>query len=344
MPRSTQKNQGYNVIDNVTVLRNGDQDMCVSDKEPQKAKSIINKVNTDRRIKDLQNQLWVGKFVTQHWSDSQISNNSYDILKQWKNILDTIMSINTSIRQQLLNTKTYRSQKVYEQVEDLFCLLWFEKQETVSHVLCGCSRIAQSLYKTQYDKIRCPVYHALREKYGFDESDYSSPWFMQSHTLPSQENNKVKIFWDIPWQLEKCPKDSANNTNKPDVSILDKKYKEWSLMEGTISTPGTIAEIIKYKQNKYVDLKLGIKNLYLGYKVKLITIVFEYLGAYDKDLDKELNILFGLKVARQTIECSQIWVISHNCEILKRFWYVQLCKCMNIIVERTDFSIIYCAP
>ena len=43
--------------DNATVLRNGDQDMCVSDKEPQKAKCIINKVNTDRLIKDLQNQL-----------------------------------------------------------------------------------------------------------------------------------------------------------------------------------------------------------------------------------------------------------------------------------------------
>ena len=60
-------------------------------------------------MKDVQNQLWVGKFVTQHWNDPQISNNSYDIFKQWKNIPDIVMSINTSIRQQLLNTKIYRN-------------------------------------------------------------------------------------------------------------------------------------------------------------------------------------------------------------------------------------------
>ena len=40
--------------------------------------------------------------------------------------------------------------------------------------------------------------HALLEKYGFDESDYSSPWYMQLHPQPSQENSEAKILWDIP--------------------------------------------------------------------------------------------------------------------------------------------------
>ena len=256
--------------------------------------------------------------MTQHWNDPHISNNSYiyDIFKQWKNIPDIVMSINTSIRQQLLNTKIYRSQKLHEHVGELSCRLCTEKQETVSHALFGCSHIAQSLYKTRQDKMLRPVDHALLEKYGFDEFDYPSPWYMQSHPQPNKENNQAKILWDIPWQLEKCPK---NGANKPDISILDKKNKVWSLVEGTICTPGTIAERTKYKQNKYVDLRLGIKNLYPGYKVKLITIVFDYLGVYNKDLDKELNMLFGPKVARVTIERSQKWVISQNCEIVKRF-------------------------
>ena len=85
-----------------------------------------------------------------------------------------------------------------------------------------------------------------------------------------------------------------------------------------ICTPGTIIERTKYKQNKYLDLKLGIKNLYPGYKVKLITIVFDYLDAYYKYLDKELNMLLGPKVARLTIERSQKWIISRNCEIVRR--------------------------
>ena len=47
--------------------------------------------------------------------------------------------------------------------------------------------------------------------------------------------------------------------------------------------------------------------------MKLITmIVFDYLGAYYKDLDKEPNMLFGPKVARLTIERSQKWVIYND--------------------------------
>ena len=177
--------------DGETILRNGDKEMRGSGKEPYKVKSIINKANTDRHMRDTQNQLWVGKFVTLHWNDPQISNNSYDIFKQWKNIRDIVMSIDTSIRQQLPNTK-----KLHEQVEELSRRLCSENR-TVSHVLCGCSHIAQSLYKTRHDKMLRPVYHALLAKYGFDESDYSSPWHMQSHPQPRKENREAKILWDI---------------------------------------------------------------------------------------------------------------------------------------------------
>ena len=221
--------------------------------------------------------------MTQHWNDSQISNNSYDIFKQWKNIPDAKMSINTSIRQQLLNTKTYRSQTLHEQVEELSCRLCSKQQESASH-------IAQSLYKTRYDKMLRPVYHALLEN--MDAMNLIIVLHGTCNLILSQ----AKILWDIPWQVEKCPQDGAN---KPEISILDKKNKEWSLVKGTIFTPGAIAERTKYKQNKYVDLRFGIKNLYPGYKVKLITMVFDYLGAYYKDLDKELTLLFGPKVARK---------------------------------------------
>ena len=38
------------------------------------------------------------------------------------------------------------------------------------------------------------VYHALLEKYGFDESDYASPCYMQSHPQPGKESNDAKIL------------------------------------------------------------------------------------------------------------------------------------------------------
>ena len=95
-----------------------------------------------KRKNEVMKQPWIGKFVTQHWQDPEVSAHSYDIFRQWKNIPDIVISVDTSIRQQLLNAKNYRSQKLHEQVDDLSCQLCFKDQETVSHILCGCSHIA----------------------------------------------------------------------------------------------------------------------------------------------------------------------------------------------------------
>ena len=150
--------------DSGAILRTGDKEMRVRDKELRESKEHYKQVNTDRHMKNMQNlKPWVRKFVTQHWCDCQISNKSYGIFKQWKNIPDIAMSSDSSIRQQPLNAKTWRSQKLQKQLEELSRRFCFEIQETASHVLCGCLQIAHSLYKTKHDKMLRPVYHATLE-------------------------------------------------------------------------------------------------------------------------------------------------------------------------------------
>ena len=62
-----------------------------------------------------------------------------------------------------------------------------------------------------------------------------------------------------------------------------------------------------------MDLRWEIKNLYPDYKVKLITIVFDYLGVYNKDLDKELNILFWAESSK-----------SNNCTFPEVGYFTEL--------------------
>ena len=108
---------------------------------------------------------------------------SYQIFKSWKNIPDIFLSIDTSIRQQLINTKTYRKQKLQESVDETNCRVCSNDQETVPHILCGCSQIAQTLYKDRHDQMLRPLYHSVLEKYEFSESQYSQPWYKQSHPV-----------------------------------------------------------------------------------------------------------------------------------------------------------------
>ena len=119
-----------------------------------------------------------------------------------------------------------------------------------------------------------------------------------------------------PGNWKKCP---MNGANRPDISVLDKKNKEWIIIEGTICNSGKITMSTKHKKDKYIDLKLGIKNLYLGHKVKLITVVFDFLAVYYKDIEEELTSIVDNNLAKTTIERSQKWIISQNCEIVKRF-------------------------
>ena len=120
-------------------------------KEPRKIKQISHKASMKKHKNEGMKKAWIGKFVTQHWQYPEVSAHSYDIFRQWKNIPDIVLSVDTSTGQQLLNTKTYRSQTLREQVDDLACRLCFKDQTTVSHLLCGCSHIAQSLYKARHE-------------------------------------------------------------------------------------------------------------------------------------------------------------------------------------------------
>ena len=68
--------------------------------------------------------------------------------KMTKNIPDTVISIYVNISQQLLPTKIYKANKLKETQHDLKCRLCGINNETVPHLMCSCSEIAQSLYKS----------------------------------------------------------------------------------------------------------------------------------------------------------------------------------------------------
>ena len=63
-----------------------------------------------------------------------------------------------------------------------------------------------------------------------------------------------------------------------------------------------------------------MKSLYSGHKVSSIEVILDFLAANSTHLEIKLTkILQDKKVVIKTIEKSQKWIISQNCEIVKRF-------------------------
>ena len=60
--------------------------------------------------------------------------------------------------------------------------------------------------------------------------------------------------------------------------------------------------------------------MYPGHKVSSVQVVFDFLAAHSINLAKELaDILLDKKAVSGMTEKAQKWIISQNCEIVKRF-------------------------
>ena len=111
----------------------------------------------------------------------------------------------------------------------------------------------------------------------FQESNNEKPWNILSIRTAIVENANAKILWDNLIQLESFLENAAN---KIDIAVLDKQGKSRLLIEDTVCQEGRTKEKTWMKQEKHIDLRKRIKNLYKNHTVTQINVVFDFLGGY----------------------------------------------------------------
>lgn len=260
-------------------------------------------------MKETSEQKWLGAFTTAQSEDKEMATDVCKLLQKWRNIPEIVYSVNTNLRQQLLPTKTYEKTKLHQHVDDLKCRMCSQKQETVTHIMSACPKIAQSLYTSRHDKMLRPYYHYLLSAYGFnEESDHKRPWYQQRPPIPVIENSLAKVNWNIEFHMEKKPE---NNANKVDIAVMDKEKKVWLLIEGTVCGIGLISDRWKTKQDKYRERRAGIKHQYPDYKVNRVNVVFDFLAEYHQSLKNDLNEHLTGKNKEETISNDEKPEVDH---------------------------------
>ena len=303
--------------DKVTTITFNGETKIVKLAHPKALNSILKKASSEKTLTEFRNQPWLSNLSVKQENEPNIHQPSLIALNYWRNVPDLVFSVNQAIRQQLVNTKIYQKAKLKYQIENITCRMCNVEQETVPHIMCGCSSIAQSIYKSRHDKMLRPLYHFILNKYGFEESEVNKPWYQQSLPQPVMENQKAKIYWDIHHYVTNCP---SNNENKPDIAILDKENNKWIIIEGTVCNIGKIQERELYKRAKYTELRAEIKRLYKVKEILQINVVFDFLAGYNKTLEENLKDFTGGKqTAKKVIQQCQKWIFSQNCEIVKYF-------------------------
>ena len=117
---------------------------------------------------------------------------------------------NQSIRTNLFKARIDKSQG------DFLCRVYRKVDESIDHIVCGCSKVAQKEYKRRHDNLGKRVHWKLARKCNFEAGD---KWYQlePEHVL---KNEDYKILWDFSIQT-----DHVIEAWRHDLVLVDKKKR-----------------------------------------------------------------------------------------------------------------------
>ena len=146
-------------------------------------------------------------------------------------------SLIIAAQDQALRTN-YRKAKIEKSTNVSTCRLCKEKEETVSHTVSECSKIAQTEYKKRHDRVAATIHWALCKKYGLPHTE---KWY-DHRAEPVMENEHVKLLWDFNVQT-----DRTIEARRPDLILIDKIIEECKIID--VAIPGD-TRVVKKEEEK----------------------------------------------------------------------------------------------
>lgn len=189
----------------------------------------------------------------------------------------------------------YRRAKIEKDGSSPLCRMCKRSDETVSHIVSECSKLAQTEYKGRHDRVATAVHWCLAKKFGFPASNQ---WY-QHRAEPTIENEKVKLFWDF-----NIYTDHVIEARRPDIVLVNKETKECVVID--IAVPGDVRVDRKEdeKIEKYRDLCRELGRLW-GVRCSVVPVVVGALGTIPKRL-KSYMALLDINLSVETIQKSAI--------------------------------------
>ena len=245
-------------------------------------KSVVTKLKSE--VEDLK---WEGKLLASRWKD--LDKKCFEWMNNWRTAPTHMITGIQDLYQQLLPTKLYTGKKIKTTNHlDYICRMCGKGQESVAHVLAGCSAIAQTKYLERHNSVLRILFFEILTKYNLlPREEYA--WYKRISPKPVYENEELKALWDVPLFAEQV----EVRANRIDTQVIDKVKKEVMLIK--MSCPWMENQQMKMeeKMRKYGPLRWELKLQYPGYKVSQHNIIMDVLGGYSKGGRKSIKCLVG---------------------------------------------------
>ena len=203
---------------------------------------------------------------------------------------------NQSIRTNLVKAKIDKSQG------GSLCRVRREVDESIDHVVSGCSKLAQKEYNRKKPWKNSTLEESARKCY-FEAGD---KWY--EHEPESVlENEDYKILWDLSIQT-----DHVIEARRPDLVVVDKKERSCKIIDFAVPGDSRIEE-----KEKYQELGRELQKTW-NVKVKVVPLAVGSLGAIPKQFGnrlKQIGITAGTAQVQKTVLLGMARILRKVLEI-----------------------------
>ena len=217
----------------------------------------------------------------------------------------TVAAQNQSIRSNLVKAKIDKSQG------DPLCRVCRKLEESIDHIVSGCSKLAQKEYKRRHDNLGKIVRSKLARKCNFGMKINLDKWY-EHEPERVLENEDYKILWDFSIQT-----DHVIEARRPDLVVVDKKEKSCKIIDFAVPGDSRIEEKEKDKIEKYQDLERELQKTW-NIKLKIIPLVVGSLGAIPKQFGnrlKQIGITVGTAQVQKAVLLGTARIVRKILEI-----------------------------
>ena len=259
----------------------------------QKIGEWAKKAAQSRRNEEIEEQKWQGKLMPNRWNEKNLDKDCFAWMSEWKTApTHTVAGIHELYRQ-LLTTKIYSARKTRTGTEhDVRCRLCGKDQESVAHVLSGCSALAQTKYPARHNATLKILFLEVVKVHNLVEA--TLPWFSPAQPKPTYESDQVTIYCGVPIYAEQ----TVVRVNRIDARFVDRGSKTVTLLEMRCPWVENRRQKEEEKTGKYAPLRLELKQQHPGYEVRQYNIIIDVLGGYSKETTNWVRNLVSLLKGR----------------------------------------------
>ena len=174
--------------------------------------------------------------------------------------------------------------RIIKDSTDPMCRICNIYEETIDHIVSGCSELAKTEYITKTQQGSCTIIYIARHvNYDIQVSD---KWY-EHEPATVTENDEATILWDMQMRTE-----SEVAANKPDIVIKDQKNETCKLIDMAVPSDRNTSLKTTEKRSKYKDLEIETTRMW-GMKTDTIPVAIGALGLIKKGLQKHTEKIPG---------------------------------------------------